>query len=123
MPYKSQAQRRWMFAAEDRGEVPKGTAKRWAEHTKKKKLPEKVKKEAVSKMEDSAYTQVTLTRFAEKTSSDQDLQPTETEKLAAVLGMKTGGGDKWAKGLLKKMKKGGKKIPLWLSRINGGEKE
>ena len=35
-----------MFAAEERGDVPKGTAKRGAEHTKSiKKLPEKVKKE------------------------------------------------------------------------------
>lgn len=41
MPYKSQAQRKWMFASEKRGEVPKGTAKRWAHHTKSiKRLPE-----------------------------------------------------------------------------------
>lgn len=39
MPFKSEAQRRWMYAAEDRGEVPKGTAKRWEKHTKRKKLP------------------------------------------------------------------------------------
>jgi hypothetical protein len=44
-PFKSDAQRRWMFAAEDRGEVPKGTADRWAKHTKNiKKLPERIKK-------------------------------------------------------------------------------
>lgn len=42
MPFKSKSQQRWMFAAEERGEVPKGTAKRWAEHTPSiKKLPEK----------------------------------------------------------------------------------
>lgn len=42
MPFKSKAQQRFMFAAEDRGEVPKGTAKRWAHHTKDiKRLPEK----------------------------------------------------------------------------------
>lgn len=36
---------RWMFAAEERGEIPKGTAKRWAEHTKNiKKLPERKRK-------------------------------------------------------------------------------
>jgi hypothetical protein len=40
MPFKSEAQRRWMFAAEDRGEVPEGTAQRWAKHTKGKDLPE-----------------------------------------------------------------------------------
>lgn len=43
MPFKSQAQRRWMYAAEARGEVPEGTAERWQAHTpKKKKLPERV---------------------------------------------------------------------------------
>ena len=42
MPFKSKAQQRFMFAAEDRGEVPEGTAKRWADHTPDlKKLPEK----------------------------------------------------------------------------------
>lgn len=43
MPFKSKAQRRWMYAAEARGELPKGTAERWEKHTKnKKKLPERV---------------------------------------------------------------------------------
>lgn len=41
MPFKSKAQQRFMFAAEERGDVPEGTAKRWAHHTKNiKKLPE-----------------------------------------------------------------------------------
>jgi len=41
-PFKSKAQQRWMFAAQSRGEVPKGTAERWARHTKDiKSLPEK----------------------------------------------------------------------------------
>ena len=44
MPFVSEQQRKWMFAAEKRGEVKKGTAKRWAEHTPKKKLPEHVAK-------------------------------------------------------------------------------
>ena len=45
MPFRSQAQKRWMFAAEARGELKKGTAKKWAEHTKNvKDLPERVKK-------------------------------------------------------------------------------
>ena len=44
MPFKSKAQQRFMFAAEDRGEVPKGTAKRWAHETPNiKRLPEKKK--------------------------------------------------------------------------------
>jgi hypothetical protein len=41
MPFKSEAQRRFMYAAEARGEVPKGTAAKWQEETGKKKLPEK----------------------------------------------------------------------------------
>ena len=40
MPFKSEAQRRFMYAAEARGEMPKGTAARWARHTKDKDLPE-----------------------------------------------------------------------------------
>jgi hypothetical protein len=43
MPFKSKSQQRFMFAAESRGELPQGMAKRWARHTKNiKKLPEKV---------------------------------------------------------------------------------
>lgn len=42
MPFKSKSQQRFMFAAESRGDLPKGTAKRWAEHTPDiGKLPEK----------------------------------------------------------------------------------
>lgn len=45
MPFKSDAQRRFMFAAQDRGEVPQGTAERWARETPNiKSLPERVKK-------------------------------------------------------------------------------
>lgn len=44
MPFKSKAQQGFMFAAEKRHELPKGTAKRWADHTPDiKKLPEHVK--------------------------------------------------------------------------------
>lgn len=47
MPFKSKSQQRFMFAAEERGDVPKGTAKEWAHKTKDlKHLPEKVKKTA-----------------------------------------------------------------------------
>lgn len=51
MPFKSKSQQKWMFAAEARGEVKKGTAERWAKHTKNiKGLPNKVKsKKKVSK--------------------------------------------------------------------------
>jgi len=45
MPFKSKRQQRFMFAAEERNDVPKGTAKRWARETPNiKKLPEKVRK-------------------------------------------------------------------------------
>ena len=44
MPYKSQAQRRFMYAAEERGDVEPGTASRWSKETKDiKGLPERVK--------------------------------------------------------------------------------
>ena len=40
MPFKSKKQARWMFAAEAKGKLPKGTAKRWAAETKSiKNLP------------------------------------------------------------------------------------
>lgn len=46
MPFKSKAQQRFMFAAEARGDLKKGTAKTWAHHTKDiKDLPERAKKE------------------------------------------------------------------------------
>lgn len=45
MPYKSKAQMKKFFAMEDRGELPKGTAEKWAKHTPNiKKLPERKKK-------------------------------------------------------------------------------
>jgi hypothetical protein len=55
MPYKSEAQRRFMYAAESRGDVPEGTAARWSKETPKdKKLPEYVeaKKAALKRMRD-----------------------------------------------------------------------
>jgi hypothetical protein len=44
-PMKSKQQWRWMFAAEHRGELPEGTASRWAHHTQPpfRKLPKHVK--------------------------------------------------------------------------------
>jgi len=45
MPFRSQAQRRFFYAAEARGDLPAGTAARWEAHTsKKKKLPARVKR-------------------------------------------------------------------------------
>lgn len=45
MPFESKAQQRYMFAAEKRGELKRGTAKKWAHETKDMKhLPERKKK-------------------------------------------------------------------------------
>jgi hypothetical protein len=44
MPFKSKAQQRYMYAAEERGDIEEGTASRWAKETKNiKDLPEKAK--------------------------------------------------------------------------------
>ena len=44
MPYKSKSQQRFMYAAEERGDVEEGTASRWSKETKDiKGLPERVK--------------------------------------------------------------------------------
>lgn len=44
MPFKSKAQQRYMFAAEKRGDIPAGTAEKFAAHTPSiKRLPERVK--------------------------------------------------------------------------------
>ena len=41
-PFTSKSQQKFMFAAEARGEIPKGTARRWAKHTPSiKSLPER----------------------------------------------------------------------------------
>lgn len=45
MPFKSRAQQRFMFAAEARGDMPEGTAERWAKHTPSiKALPARASK-------------------------------------------------------------------------------
>ena len=50
MPFKSKAQMGKFFAMEDRGEMKKGTAKEWAEHTPNiKKLPEHKKRKRKTK--------------------------------------------------------------------------
>jgi hypothetical protein len=42
MPFKSKAQQRYMFAAEKRGDLPSGTAERWARETPDiKRLPKR----------------------------------------------------------------------------------
>lgn len=46
MPFKSEAQRRLFYAKAKSGEIPKATVKRWEDETPKKKLPERLGKEA-----------------------------------------------------------------------------
>lgn len=92
MPFKSKAQQRFMFAAEDRGELPKGTAKEWADATEKKKggieaLPEKVKS---SKKTASAIAEVILEKRADLAgrgyayggNKDPNYKPFSTEEAA-----------------------------------------
>lgn len=57
MPFKSKAQRRFMYAAEARGDVPGGTAARWEAHTKDKNLPERVKKAGEQSMRSESFLQ------------------------------------------------------------------
>ena len=51
MPFKSEAQRKYMFAAAGRGEIPKSTVKEFARATKEqgKKLPERVSPKAIER--------------------------------------------------------------------------
>jgi hypothetical protein len=74
MPFKSKAQQRFMFASEAEGELPKGTAKRWANETEKKKggieaLPEKVKP---SKKTAGEMAKVALTRWQKELDKGND---------------------------------------------------
>lgn len=46
MPFKSEAQRRLFYAKAKRGEMSKATVKRWEDETPKKKLPERLHKNA-----------------------------------------------------------------------------
>jgi len=77
MPFKSEAQRKWMFAAEDRGEVPKGTAERWAKHTPNiKNLPEKVKKHEKKSSFDSEIS-ACFVKIAKIFNSAKDKRPAD----------------------------------------------
>lgn len=42
MPFKSEAQRKFFHAAQDRGDIPQSTVKEYDEKSKGKKLPEKL---------------------------------------------------------------------------------
>ena len=92
MPFKSQAQRRWMFAAEDRGEVPEGTAERWAHHTKDMKhLPEHIrhKKSALD-----AYVEVLANSAASLILKEAGMMGGMMSMARGALGQGAGGGVK-----------------------------
>lgn len=82
MPFRSKAQMRYFFAAERRGELPKGTARRWAHETPNlKSLPERVSKK---KKKGFTYEQINL-GFATDTknqeeSGKQEKQQSEQER-------------------------------------------
>jgi hypothetical protein len=44
----SKSQERWAFAAEERGELPKGKAEKWAKRAKGKHLPEKTASDEIT---------------------------------------------------------------------------
>jgi hypothetical protein len=57
MPFKSKAQQRFMFAAEERGDIPKGTSMEWAHKTPSiKKLPERKHKKTASELAEAALS-------------------------------------------------------------------
>ena len=59
MPFKSKAQQRFMFAAEARGELPKGKALEWAHETKNiKKLPERKMNKTAEQIADDVAEKV-----------------------------------------------------------------
>lgn len=51
MPYKSERQRRFFHAAEERGEIPKKTVEHWDKASKGKDLPEHVNKKKEASVE------------------------------------------------------------------------
>jgi hypothetical protein len=59
MPFKSKAQQRFMFSAESKGELPKGTAERWAEHTPDiKALPEHKMNKTAAEIADCVLSKI-----------------------------------------------------------------
>jgi hypothetical protein len=61
MPFKSKAQQRFMFSAESKGELPKGTAERWAEHTPDiKALPEHKTNKTAAEIADAVLEKIAM---------------------------------------------------------------
>lgn len=93
MPFKSKAQQRWMFAAESRGELPKGTAKDWAHHTPNiKKLPERIGDDTKEGSDHMNAITLLATHAAddamvEKLASDTQITPELVRHLADKVNM------------------------------------
>lgn len=91
MPFKSKAQQRFMFAAESKGELPKGTAKRWAHHTPDiKALPEHAPKAAPTPVKAatapriSDKTRLTLVRLSQSAQHSVDRSGASWEGRAQI---------------------------------------
>jgi hypothetical protein len=88
MPFKSDSQRRFMFAAEDRGEIPEGTAERWAHHTKNiKHLPEHVRHKKSDDVIASLARAAAEQPFVEKLARDAEMSVPLVYRLAETTGM------------------------------------
>lgn len=91
MPYKSQAQKKMFFAKESKGELPKGTAKRWAKHTPDmKKLPEHKTAAVSSPAEVDTFVKAAMSRYAElgvPRDIAEDLFARKMTKIAEQLGL------------------------------------
>jgi hypothetical protein len=90
MPFRSKAQQKWMFAAESRGEVKPGTARKWAHATQEQggkdaieHLPEHVKKASInsSAINEAVAGQVMALAFRDELEKIAGLH---LEKLAVV---------------------------------------
>ena len=94
MPFKSDAQRRFMFAAEDRGELPKGTAIRWAKETPNiKSLPEKkkMKKTAAARIADYVLRKVAAEENKRKLTPEEVSQVAHNSLTGTLPGLMSGG--------------------------------
>lgn len=97
MPFASQAQRRWMFAAADRGEIPVSMPHEWAHHTPNmKSLPDHVGDKKKSKEKKGFSHMNTISALGkqaadnfmmEKLAADTQITPKLVEHLASLIKM------------------------------------
>jgi len=76
-----------MFSAEDKGELPKGTAERWAEHTPDiKALPEHKMNKTASEIADDVIEKLSSTRFVREFLKNPGSMLNELERRTPGLG-------------------------------------